>query len=397
MALFYNQPSAHRFGVEVIKELESGSWNVFEVGVAWVRRSGMKHILPALRAFLHSGGIFRITVGIDIHNTSKEGLEDLLSLGGAEIFVYHDEADTTFHPKVYLLHDGTMAKLIVGSNNITESGLFVNTEAGLEINAPLTEPAIQDALAGLAAWRDPSERLSLPLDNTLLSDLVLQGYVLPETSLSRPRRSSKTVAGGAKASRVLFGRTKVSRPPAPPSASTSASARTGTSAKAGRSPIRGATAGGTPSSSAHAVATSATASSSSSVGRVLLMRVRKASETDRPTQTQLPKTLYNDQFFSGVTAITSAHDGRSHELHEAKARGIVNTLKLEIPEMRTFSDPVIRLERTSSGIIYQAFDAASSLGRPIMAALERGRTMSPPTTSLTKPKSPETSTWWRFI
>ena len=393
MALFYNQPSAHRFGVEIVKELESGSWKVLEVGVAWVRRSGMRHVLPALNSFLTSGGTFRIAVGIDIQNTSKEGLEDLLSLRGAEIFVYHDEADTTFHPKVYLLHDGHTAKLIVGSNNITESGLFVNTEAGLEITAPVTDDVIQDAIAALAAWRDPSQQLALPLDNTLLNDLVAQGYVLPEASLSGPKRSSKPSLGRTTSSSALFGRSKVSRPPAPVSSTIA-----GGTGIAGSTAKGGVAAGGASRSRVSTAGASAVAApAGTTVGKVLLMRVRKASETDRPTQTQLPKKLYNDPFFSGITELISAHDGRRHSVHEAAARGIVNTLKLEIPEMRTFTDPVIRLERTSGGMLYQAFDAASTLGKPLMAALRRGLTMTPPTTYLTKPGTPASSTWWRFI
>jgi len=172
MAIFYNQPIAHRFATALLNEIANDRWAALEIGVAWVRRSGMSHLLPALHAFLRKGKTLRISVGIDIQNTSKEGLEDLLTLppsGAVELYVYHDEAGTTFHPKVYLFHDNKQAKLIVGSNNLTEAGLFVNTEAGLELDAPMTAPVIEDALAALASWRDPSLRLSLPLDAYLLN------------------------------------------------------------------------------------------------------------------------------------------------------------------------------------------------------------------------------------
>jgi HKD family nuclease len=379
MAIFYNQPAAHRFGTEFVNELESNAWSVLEVGVAWVRRSGMRHVSPSLQEFIGNGGVFRIAVGIDIQNTSQEGLEDLLSLttvGTAEIFVYHDEANTTFHPKVYLFHDNKTAKLIVGSNNITESGLFVNTEAGLELTVPMTEPVVQDALAGLASWRDPSNRLSLPLDGVLLADLIAQGYVLPEARMTPPPRSPKPAtraAGGVTKTTPLFGRSKVSRPPVP---FLPVKTRTGVTI--------------TPTATAAAAAPSG-------VGKVLIMRVRKASPTVRPTQTQLPKSIHQDPFFSGVTSITSAHDGRSHGFITAMARGGINTIKLEIPEMRYFADPVIRFERTASGVLYQAFDASSVLGRPIIASLQRGLSMIPPATMVTKPSAPDTATWWRFI
>ena len=366
MTIFYNQPTAHRFGTELIKELDAGIWNVFEIGVAWVRRSGTQHMLMPLHNFLQRGGVFRISVGIDIYNTSKEGLEDLLFLkesGAAEISVYHDEGDPTFHPKVFLFYNEENAKLIVGSNNITGAGLFVNVEAGLEINGSLRESVIQDALFGLASWRDSTNKLALPLDANLLDDLFKRGYVLPETSLPRPAR--KPLDRSAETAKALFGRSKVVRPPLPFQRIQQTSENV-VSVNAG-------------------------------IGKVLLMRVRKASITDRPTQTQIPKKVLEDPFFLGINSITSAHDGRSHNIITAEARGIINTMKLEIPEMRNYEDPVVRFERTADAIIYQAFDSSSVLGRPIIAALNRGLDINPQVTKLTKPSNPDSSTWWRFI
>ena len=307
-------------------------------------------------------------MGIDIENTSKEGLEDLLSLeryGTAEVFVYHnEESGVTFHPKVYLFRKGDVAKLIVGSNNLTEGGLFANTEAALELEAPIGDEVVTKALATLASWRDPSANLAQRLTRTFLRDLVDEGYVLSEAVLRRRTWGARRDGRGRRARRSLFGRQKVSRPKRPLKR---------------RRPVRRAPRG------------------AAQVGKELLMRLRKASLTERPTQTQVPKGVFSDPFFSGVSSITSAHDRRSHKISRASARGIVNTLKLEIPEMRDFSDPVIRLQRTPSGIVYEAFDASSQLGRPILAALERGRSMSPPATEMTKPSSPATSTWWRFV
>lgn len=77
--------------------------------------------------------------------------------------------------------------------------------------------------------------------------------------------------------------------------------------------------------------------------------------------------------------------------------GGTNTMKVELPEINPMDDPVIRLEKTASGIVYQAFDANSVLGRPIMDTLRKGLEFEPPVTFLTKPRSPEHSTWWRFV
>src|SRR5947199_5378946 len=105
---FYRQPDRHRFSDWLANELLDPRWEVLEIGVAWVRRSGSRLVRQPLKRFLRRGGILRLTVGIDIENTSYEGLRDLLRLrrhGTVEIFVYHNEAIApTFHPKVYLFH-----------------------------------------------------------------------------------------------------------------------------------------------------------------------------------------------------------------------------------------------------------------------------------------------------
>jgi hypothetical protein len=127
------------------------------------------------------------------------------------------------------------------------------------------------------------------------------------------------------------------------------------------------------------------------------MRVRRASETARRTQVQFPIRLIRTRFFDQVGEITSAHDNRVHGLRPARARGGPNTIKVEIPEIDTINDPVLRLERTATPIVYQAFDSNSVLGRPIMEALRRGLNQRPPSTMLAVPANPANSTWYRFV
>ena len=308
------------------------------------------------------GGIAKFCIGVDIENTSKEGLEDLLKLedfGNSETFIYHNEANTTFHPKVYLLQNETRSRLIVGSNNITEAGLYVNTEAGLQIECGSNDPLVVEVRAALASWRDLSSGFAKRLDRTLLSDLAALEYIMPETVLrSRWRKStatSKKIRRHAK--QTLFRKINITAPRIPSTLIT-------------------------PEQIA---------------GAVLLMRVRRASETSRRTQIQIPIRVIRTKFFEGINEIVSAHDGRSHVIVTASARGGINTKKVELPEIDPINDPVVRLERTSSAIIYQAFDANSVLGRPITDALKKGLEFDPPVTLLTTPKTPHHATWWRFI
>lgn len=126
------------------------------------------------------------------------------------------------------------------------------------------------------------------------------------------------------------------------------------------------------------------------------MRVRRASESARRTQIQIPIRVTRTKFFSEISALVSAHDGRTHLLVQASARGGLNTIKTEIPEIEPMADPVLRLERTAKTIIYQAFDANSVLGTPIRQALLNGFNMSPPASS-SSIADLEKATWWRFI
>ncbi len=336
------------------------------MAVAWVRRSGTSHLLPSLAHFLTNGGVTRFTVGVDIENTSKEGLEDLLSLaasGLAETFIYHNEYRVTFHPKLYLFSSGESARLIVGSNNLTEAGLFSNTEAGVQIDAGINDPLIVEARTALAVWRDPQDGLAKKLDQTFLADLVSAGYVLSESALQQRRRdaekAAKTAKSQSESKKPLFKRKVVTVPLRPQTVPVPAGAN--------------------------------------AVGRVLLMRVRRASETARRTQIQFPIRLVRTQFFNQINTVVSSHDGRAHGLHAATARGSTNTIKVEIPEIDPMPDPVLRLERTATGILYEAYDANSVRGRPIMDALRRGFNQVPSTTTLTKPNDPDRSTWYRFI
>jgi HKD family nuclease len=388
LAMVYNQPVGHRFGTALQEFFDEGEWTRADIAVAWVRRSGTQHLLPSFRDFLHEGGTLRLIVGIDIENTSQEALQDLLCLtadGTAHLFVYHNEASVTFHPKVYLFRNDQSARLVIGSNNLTQAGLFTNTEAGLQVDAGLRHPVIVEALTALDSWCDTSEDLVKELDAGFLNALVAEGYLLPETVLRRRRRQSERQARAQRlaqgARRKLFGRKAVVAPPPPTGAPATLPPPPATRSPRTpeRRPGRGRVGGGT---------------GQQPVGSVLLMRIRTA----RGTQVQIPIRIFRLAFFRGTNVITSTHDGSTRGIHETRPErggGVINTLKVEIPETRNMADPVMRLERTATGIEYSVYDAGSAQGRVIMEALRQG--LNDGSTLLTVPSNADRSTWCRFI
>lgn len=365
MIRFTFQPGGLSFGSLITTALSTGRWTAFDVAVAWVRRSGSQRLSPALRGFLSTGGTARIVVGLDMQNTSREGLEDLLDLaafGSIELYAYHNEAGPIFHPKVYLLSNSTEAHLFVGSSNLTEPGLFTNTEANIDLELPRTDPIIASAENSLTAWRDTSTGLARLLDPAQLDLLVKEHYLLTERELQRQRSVASAILSRGIRRVPLFPRVTIPEPPPIP---------TGVA-------VRERLHGATPTNT-------------------LFMRLRKAHEVDRPTQAQIPFRLREDPFFAGITHVQSGHDGVNHRFVDASARGGRNTVKLELPEMRNFVEPVARFVKGAGGIRYEVFDSSSPQGASIKRALEAGLKTTPRATHLTRPGDPIRSTWWRFL
>lgn len=374
--MFYNQPLAVRFGTELLRHVDQVDqidpfWDTLDIAVAWVRASGMSYLSDRLENFLRHGGHLSVVVGIDIHNTTREGLQALLDLeqhGRCETFVYHNEAGGIFHPKLYLFRNEEEARLIVGSNNITQSGLYVNVEAGLQVDTDINAQVVAQALDALSSWKDPTSRLAVRLNQDFLEQLVREGYVPDEATAREQIGRETTRPRGGRDNPPLFG---------------------------GRRFMAPEIAGGRRRSAPQprAAAERPAAQARVPTGTALLMRLRKAHVRDRPTQTQIPFRVV-DTFFRGAAEVRSAHSGERHGIIEATARGGRNTIKLEIPEMRDFGQPLARFERTPDGIVYETYDVGSPKGNQILASLEEGRHDN--TTQLTISNA-ESATWWRFI
>lgn len=378
--MFYNQPLAIRFGTELLRHVDEKDeidpfWDTLDIAVAWVRASGMAYLSERLANFLRHGGRLSVIVGIDLHNTTREGLQALLELeqfGRCETYVYHNEAGSVFHPKLYLFRNEEEARLIVGSNNITESGLFVNVEAGLQVDTDIKASLIAQVLDALSSWKNTESKLAVRLDGDFLAQLSRRGYV-PDEATVRRELARERAGRPRRDSPALF----ASRRFAPP-----AGVR-----RQGR-PARRAAARVAPPAAAPVAAAAQVPN-----GTVLLMRLRKASVTDRPTQTQIPFRVV-DTFFAGAGAVRSAHSAEEHGIIQASASGSRNTIKLEIPEMRDFEEPIARFEKSPDGIIYEAYDIGSPEGNQIMASLEEGRRDG--STQMTISNA-DRATWWRFI
>ena len=236
---FVYQPSpSNRLG-EYLKGNLSGRWTHFRAAVAFVKRSGTRHVAAALADFARTGHV-EIIAGIDHRGTSAEGLQDLLEAVSprGRVIVFHNRLPFTFHPKVYLFKSPTAADVMIGSGNLTEGGLFTNYEAALRLLLDLADPKqaaiLQSMERVLDTWADLSTGTALALDDALLARLIETGLVPSEAvAISEPEPSDRD-DGRLQSERLGLPFSARAEPRAPPFPSSAAAP--GTPSGEGRDP-----------------------------------------------------------------------------------------------------------------------------------------------------------------
>jgi len=200
-----------RLGNFLIDSLNDNQWTDFRAAVAFIKRSGTKHIHNSLSKFVRRGGNVVITVGVDVGGTTVEGLQDLLSAvaNEGEIFVFHNANSSTFHPKIYLFKNNDKAELFIGSGNLTEGGLFTNYEAALHVHLNLQDKAdltlfrrVEETLQG---WSNPKDGLCYRLTSDLVAQLVIQKQ-LPDEAAARAERTATSASKQYAAVESMFKR-----------------------------------------------------------------------------------------------------------------------------------------------------------------------------------------------
>ena len=193
---FFHQPTeSDRLG-DYLKNNLSSSWTHFRAAVAFVKRSGTRHIANHLADYARTGQV-EIIAGIDHFGTSAEGLRDLFEAvnPNGRIIVFHNRLPFTFHPKVYMFKSQIAAEVLIGSGNLTEGGLFTNYEATLHLTLDLADPdqvaVLQSIECVLDEWADTSSGTAHILDINLLDRLILLEF-LPSESVSSPETGEIT-------------------------------------------------------------------------------------------------------------------------------------------------------------------------------------------------------------
>ena len=212
-----NQPA----GNVIIESLQSGQYHTFWAFSAFVSSGGVNNIKDSLLGFIETGGTVCFYVGVDLQATSKEALELLMELS-VPTYIVHSPNSIVYHPKVYVFQGTTYHKIIVGSSNLTSSGLFQNVEASICVSFNCDdEDGIAFENSILNNFHDivsPFAKSTQLLDQSVLKLLVANNKVLSENTVRQARNNiSKSLPKVSCTDRdelaVKFKKLKVKRPP----------------------------------------------------------------------------------------------------------------------------------------------------------------------------------------
>ncbi len=102
-----------------------------DIAVAFIRKSGVNLIAHDLQNIIDNRGKIRIIGGQDFGYTEPDALKELSRIG-AEIKIFNGEQ--IFHPKCVIFRRGDRLRIIIGSSNLTSSGLESGVEWNLAVN-----------------------------------------------------------------------------------------------------------------------------------------------------------------------------------------------------------------------------------------------------------------------
>ena len=125
-------------GNKIVEALLSQKYSTFMAFSAFASKGGIENMMDSLNSFRNNGGTIKLFLGVDLHGTSKEALEYLLE-HDITTYIVHSPNAVVFHPKIYLFLGQNEHLIIVGSSNLTRSGLFQNIESSLCASFPTSD------------------------------------------------------------------------------------------------------------------------------------------------------------------------------------------------------------------------------------------------------------------
>jgi hypothetical protein len=213
---FISQPDI-QFGRILIGLLDSEPQpNKVVIVSAFISLQTILRLKDSILRIIRNGGTSRLVFGIDMGGTSQEVLKEVLSWRTDNRIVKHRRIGFTFHPKLYLVEWQNRAEILIGSNNVTEGGLFRNYESSARIIYDLPDDHLlyETAQQELARFLDSKGDTTYILSEDFLNRLIEQKIIPSEAEARRNRNDSVLKPRSERqAGEPLFGDETIEFPP----------------------------------------------------------------------------------------------------------------------------------------------------------------------------------------
>ena len=153
-------------GNHVCSAIKDISFKQITIFVAFIRKPGLSYLKKFIEQAILEKREVTFYVGIDERITSKEALQMLLDLN-VETYIYNSDR-YIYHPKIYLF-EGERNRIIIGSSNLTKSGLFYNVEASVLLDFSENDKSgikilnqLKEYYSPLLEFTDPNLELLTP-------------------------------------------------------------------------------------------------------------------------------------------------------------------------------------------------------------------------------------------
>lgn len=205
---FVAQPHGSQLGKLFLSELANPEPpTAVTIVSAFVARATIHRLKSRLRELHAAGTKVRLVIGVDMGGTSKEVLQELCSWSPIEVFVFKNKkAGVTFHPKIYVIERDHVAEFFVGSNNLTDGGLFKNYEGAVHLSysLPADAASLTAAKSELSKFLTPDAPVAKLLDKEYLTKLLARSDI-PSEAESRQRARTAKVGSPSSAADDAFG------------------------------------------------------------------------------------------------------------------------------------------------------------------------------------------------
>ncbi|MBI5476507.1 MAG: hypothetical protein HY964_07190 [Ignavibacteriales bacterium] len=188
------QHNDHENAIRTLLDIEDLDKMIF--GVAFIRESGVQQIQDFIKKHHRQTIIY---AGIRNGITSAQGLLALLNLKVKVFSVDTGSTSTIFHPKAYISFNDKEGRVIIGSANLTFSGLNENIEASTFLVVDRQNQKDEQFLIDLASsftslQNGFPDHVVEVRKKTDIIRLLKQGR-LEDERISQPRRSTAQVQG----------------------------------------------------------------------------------------------------------------------------------------------------------------------------------------------------------